>query len=198
MKRSFSKEILSTLYIDKKLSVSEISQQLFCSENKINYWLKYFEIPKRTISEAIYIKNNPTGDPFIFNKPTSQELYFLYGLGLGLYWGEGNKRNKTSIKLGNTDPKLVKKFIEFLEKIFSIPRSELRFGIQLFSDLSPSVVKDFWVKNLEVNPTQFMKTTVTKTRNQGTYTRKVEYGVITIYFHNKKARDILCSAIEKL
>src|SRR3989344_8322513 len=127
-----SKNTVSDLYIEKKHSVSEIARIFKCSENKINYWIKKFKIQKRSLADAMYAKHNPQGDPFLVKAPETLEEAKLLGLGLGLYWGEGNKRNKNSIRLGNTDPRLVAKFIEFLVKIFEIHQHKIRFGLQIF------------------------------------------------------------------
>jgi hypothetical protein len=73
-------------------SSKEIAEKLGFSENKINYWLKQFKIPKRSISEAIYLKHNPNGDPFQIKKNLTPEEIKLLGLGLGLYWGKEGKK----------------------------------------------------------------------------------------------------------
>lgn len=109
----------------------------------MHYWLKKYDIQKRTISDAIYVRSNPKGDPFVFRKPQRADEWFLYGLGLGLFWGEGNKVNKNAIRLGNTDPYLVKKFLEFLSNIYQIDQSRLRFGLQIFSDTPPEKALHF-------------------------------------------------------
>ena len=62
---------------------------LNCSEHKINYWLNKYGITKRNISDAIYLKYNPKGDPFRFILPKNKKDERLFGLGLGLYWGGG-------------------------------------------------------------------------------------------------------------
>jgi len=129
---------LEKLYLKNKKSSKEISNIFKCSENKVNYWLNKYNIPKRSISEAVYLRLNPKGDPFKLKKLKTKEEALLFGLGIGLYWGEGTKRNEYAVRLGNTDPALIKKFIEFLENIYSIDRKKLRFGLQIFSDMSPS------------------------------------------------------------
>ena len=58
------KEWLKKLYLKHKKSSFEMSKIFNCSEHKINYWLAKYNIAKRSISEAIYQKNNPNGDPF--------------------------------------------------------------------------------------------------------------------------------------
>ena len=111
---------LRRLYSDEHKSAQEIAEIFNCSSNRINYWLKKYYITKRSISDAIYIKHNPNGDPFEFVPPRNIEEAKLFGLGLGLYWGEGNKANKNTVRLGNTDPVLLNKFIEFLIIFFKL------------------------------------------------------------------------------
>lgn len=192
------KGILETLYVDRKLSMFDISKKLGCSVNKVSYWMKHHNLKRRSISESIYTMHNPDGDPFSFRPPINEKENFLYGLGLGLYWGEGTKANKYSVRLGNTDPKMILMFISFLETFFSVNVNDLRFGIQVFSTMNPQEVLQFWAKELKASPAQFMKVIVTPKRGVGSYGRKIEYGVITLYFHNKKMRDILVNEIEKL
>jgi hypothetical protein len=192
------KQKLEHLYLQKKYSAKKIASLLKCSENQVNYWLGKYNFPKRSISDAIYYKKNPKGDPFKFVKPININQAILYGLGVGLYWGEGNKKNKNSVRLGNTDPKVILKFIEFLDKICNINRTKLRFGLQLFSDMKASDALNYWQKHLKARKDQFLKVIVTPSRGVGTYRSKTQYGVLTVYFHNKKLRDLLCGFIENL
>lgn len=194
----FSKDVLLKKYIKERKSVRVIAKELKCSENKINYWLHKYRIKKRTISEALYSHKNPSGDPFQYKKPKNKEQHFLYGLGLGLYWGEGNKANTTSVRLGNTDPDLCKKFLEFLYEIYTIDKDRLSFGIQIFPDISKEEALQFWVNKLNVKKEQFHKPTLTPSVKKGTYGNKSKYGVLTIYFSNTKLRGNIVSAIDKL
>lgn len=193
-----TKEILDYLYNKQKFSMKQIAVKLGCSINKVSYWMQYYDFPRRSISEGVYVKHNPLGDPFLFKRPGTKEEEFLFGLGLGLYWGEGTKANKYSVRLGNTDPKLIEYFILFLEKFFTISRKEMKFGIQVFSTMEPDKVLDFWSKELDVPKKQFMKVTVTIKRGEGTYHRKIEHGVLTVYYNNKKMRDVLVQEIENM
>lgn len=189
---------LKQLYLNKHYSVAQIAKIERCSENKINYWLRKYNIPKRSISEAVYLKHNPLGDPFKITNPKNVEETILFGIGLGLYWGEGTKSNKFSIRLGNTNPRIILKFIEFLVKIYNIKKEKLKFGLQIFSDMGRAEVLRYWLKELGVSASQFQKVIVTPSRGIGTYGRKTKYGVLTVYYHNKKLRDMLCGALEKL
>lgn len=192
------KIFLEKTYLSQKLSVSQIANIQKCSENKITYWLQKHNIPKRTIAEAIYIRSNPKGDPFICTKPNTAKEWFMYGVGIGLFWGEGNKVNKNSVRLGNSDPELVKYFLTFLRRLYKIDESKLRFGLQLFSDIPKNKALRYWSKQLGVPKSQFQKVIVSRSMNKGTYRKKAAYGVLTIYFSNTKLRDIIISAITEL
>lgn len=171
--------------------MKEISNKTSWSYRRVTYWMNKYNIPRRTQSEATYVKRNPKGDPFkIKNKLTPEEME-LKGLGLGLYWGEGTKKDKCSIRLGNSDPKLIKKFIEFLIKIYGIQIKKLKFGLQIFNDTDPHKALKFWADSLKAKLEQFQKVVITPSRGLGTYKKKTEYGVLTVYYHNKKLRDII-------
>ena len=193
-----NKNILQKIYLEDKLSVTEIAKLLKCSSGRINYWLQKHNIKKRTISEAIYQKHNPSGDPFKFNVPKSDKRMFLFGLGLGLYWGEGTKRNKHAIRLGNTDPDLIKSFINFLVSIYNIDKNKLKFQLLSYDDLDQDELISFWTKYLSVKNTQFSKTTILKRRGKGTYLERMKYGVLLLTFGNIKLRNLICSQIANI
>ncbi len=192
------KDYLIKLYIDEGLSVSQVSKETGFSQSKINYWLYKYEIPKRSISEAQYLRMNPDGDPFEFKKPSNNAEWFLYGLGLGLWWGEGNKVSKNAIRLGNTDPDLLCYFLDFLKVLYKIDTDRLRFGLQIFTDINPDIAQKYWCDKLKITEDKFQKIIVTKSVSKGTYTKKCQYGVLTIYFSNTKIRDSIYDAIERL
>lgn len=189
------KEILEELYLRQNHSMQHIADEMKCSLHKVSYWMARCGIPTRSISDAIYLKHNPNGDPFTFNKPKTLNQAKLLGLGLGLYWGEGTKANKTSVRLGNTDPRLIKSFMDFLIETFSLKKESFRFNLQIFSDLQHDVAIKYWTRELGVSSSQFTKTTVTLSGSLGTYRQKSQHGVITINYHNKKLRDLLINML---
>lgn len=199
MSKKIKLKDLNNLYTRKKKSTSEIAKIRKCSENKINYWISKYKIKKRTISKAIYSKHNPRGDPFKIKENLTNKEIKLLGLGLGLYWGEGHKKNKTSIRLGNTDPKLIKKFLDFLIKIYGVKKNKITFNLIIFSDINPATAKRFWTKEVKIKPGQIRgKITIIKSGRIGNYREKSKYGVIILQYHNKKLRDILNGMIKKL
>ena len=185
------KAVLEQLYVHDKLSMMQISQTLTCSPHKVGYWMMKYDIERRSISDAVYEKSNPNGDPFKMKGITSQDDAFLLGMGIGLYWGEGNKRNKHPVRLGNTDPVIIKMFIKFLVDICGIRKDKLRFNLQILSDIEPAKALEYWVEELDEPKEKFNKITVTTARSIGTYRYKNQTGVSTVCFHNYKLRDII-------
>lgn len=192
------KSYLQEAYLSKKQSVNQIAKEHGCSQNKITYWLQKHNIKKRSIADAVYVRSNPDGDPFSFERPKNNGTWFLYGLGLGLFWGEGNKMNKNSVRLGNTDLDLIKQFLYFLKVIYQVDERKLRFGLQLFNDIPKERALHYWSLNLGVSKDKFQKIVVTKSIRKGTYRKKSDYGVLTVYFSNTKLRDTIMSAITEL
>ena len=194
---SLSRKKLEKLYLKRRKSVPEIAKVLRCSEHKVNYWLAKYKIPKRSISEAIYTRYHPKGDPFRFHPPKNIDEAKLFGLGIGLYWGEGNKLNKNTVKLGNSDPALLRIFIKFLRKFFSINKRDFKFHLHIFSDIKTEKARSYWIKELDIKRGQFYKPTITKTGKLGTYRKKSRYGVLTLYYGNTKLRNILVKLLPR-
>lgn len=118
-----------------------------------------------------------------------------YGLGMGLYWGEGTKSNLMEVRLGNTDPVLIRIFLTFMQRFFGVQKKDFRFGLQIFSDMNPKEALDFWRRKLRVRTSQFYRVVVTQSGSIGTYRHKNRTGVLTIHYHNKKLRDLLIAKL---
>ena len=192
------KDYLEKQYCSKKKSVAQIATEFGCSQNKITYWLQKHGIRRRSISEGVYVRSNPEGDPFCFKAPKTDFDWFLYGLGLGLFWGEGNKVNKNSVRLGNTDLDLIRYFLLFMDHAYQIKKEKLRFGLQIFNDIPKEKALRFWITELGISRKQFQKVIITNSIRKGTYKKRSDYGVLTVYFSNTKLRDMIMTAISEL
>lgn len=192
-----SREELRSLYT-RGSSMAEVARHLGCSAHKVMYWMERYKLVRRSLSDALYAKYNPDGDPFRVIPIVTRQDAFIAGLGLGLYWGEGTKANRTSVRLGNADPRLIRAFIAFLKHRYGARPEKFTFGLQVFSDTSPAKAKRYWCDALGVPQRQFQKVVVTPSRGAGTYRRRLENGVVTVYFHNRKLRDILVRELEKV
>ena len=191
------KGLLRREYVERQQSIAQISKRLGTTEGRVNYWLKTYGIPRRTRSEAVYIRNHPDGDPFCVKEIKTPKEKWLQGLGLGLYWGEGNKKCIHSVRLGNTDPQLLRHFKQFLVELYGVDPSSLKYGLQIFTDIDAVDAINYWQKEMNASAEQFYKPTVTISGKIGTYRHKSKNGVLTLYYHNKKLRDILVGQLPR-
>ena len=179
--------------------MQDISEKENLPYTTVRYLMSKYNIPRRSWSDATYAKRNPDGDPFEIRERLNKKDVGLKNLGLGIYWGEGDKSpNNTSVRLGNTDPFLIKKFREFLRKIYKVKEEKIKYGLILFNDVKKSVAVNFWKKHLGVEKKQLGKITIIPPQGKGTYKKKSEYGVFIMYFTNKKLKEIILKEIKSL
>lgn len=192
------KEILEELYQSKKLSVMQIAHLLNLNAKTIEYWIKCFGIKMRSRKEAMYIWHNPNGDPFAIKTKLDEHEKFLFGMGLGLFWGEGMKASKYGVRLGNTDPFLILYFRDFLQKLCGVQLEKIKYSLQLFGDVDEQKAVQFWCHTLKIQPKNLGKISLIKLRGKGTYKKKNEFGVLQIACHNKKLKLIMDSFLRTL
>ncbi len=188
---------LSRLYESGK-SMKQIAEELKCSEHKIVYWMVKYGIKRRNRSNASYIRSNPNGNPFSIKKTLSYEENKLFGLGLGIYWGEGEKVSRHQLRVTNTDPDILKTYIRFLLEICQIKREKITYSIICFNDTSPNDAVSYWSKELEISDKKFGKIVQIPPQGKGTYKRKNKTGICTVTVSNVKLKMWIMGELEKL
>lgn len=176
-------------------SMAEIAQMNNCSIHKVVYWMDKYEIKRRSWSEATYVKRNPRGDPFRVKERLTAHEKFLLGLGMGIYWGEGDKVTRNQIRVSNTDPRVLKTFVVFLRKICQLKKRKITYSIICFNDTNPDTARNFWARELKISPEKFGKITQIPTQGKGTYRRKSKFGVCSAQASNIKLKRWLMNQI---
>jgi len=193
-----SKTKLEKLY-KSGLSMMEISDKTGWKYEKVVYWMRKFNIPRRSMSEATYVKRNPDGDPFKIKNRLNKNEILLKVLGLGLYWGEGDKsNNNTAVRMSNTDPLLLKKFKEFLEDVCGVKKEKFRYYLTLFNDCNEKEAIKFWKQHLGIEKEQLGKIINIPPQGKGTYKKKSEFGVLNITVTNKRLKKKIFEMIKEL
>lgn len=177
-------------------SMNKIAAQLNCSVHKVVYWMNKYSIPRRTMSEAIYLFSNPDGDPFNIKRDLNSEEIKLYGIGLGIYWGEGEKNSIHHVRVANTDPFLLRTFISFLINVCRVKVEKIRYSIVCFNDTKPEEAKIFWAKELNISHESFGKIVQIPPQGKGTYRKKSLHGVCTVNVSNTKLKKWIRDELE--
>ncbi len=183
----FNKNKLTKLY-SSGLSMKDIAQQKKVSVHKIAYWMRKFNIKSRSRSEATYLKRNPAGNPFKISSINNPMKIELLALGIALYLGEGSKKQQHGVRLANSDPKIIRLFLNFLIIICGIEKSKIKAWINIFNDKKYHESLKYWSKQTGIPITSFYSPII-RHRKIGTYKNKSKYGTITIVFDNKKLLD---------
>ena len=129
--------------------------------------------------------------PSLSNK---EKMIFLSAL----YWGEGGKAD---FNLMNTDPELIKVFIQGLKEVFNISPDRLRVSIRIYEDLDRNKCLKFWSEITKVPIDKFVNVNVLQGRKKG----KLEYGMCRVrmlkggdmlkYMKalNRRIKELFCS-----
>ncbi len=107
----------------------------------------------------------------------------LFLFGLGLYWGEGDKRSGDVVAVANTDPNLLRIIAKFYRKCLKVEEGKLRIALFIYKDINIKYAMEFWSELLQVPQSQFIKVQVLESRAKLTKT-KSKYGICSLYFSN--------------
>lgn len=100
----------------------------------------------------------------------------LFRIGCMLYWAEGAK-HQNSIHFSNSDPSMIKLFMQFLIECFDIEKHELKVKLALYETLhSKEEIEQFWLDYLGLSSNCLHKSWVREPRK--TSRKKIlEWGV---------------------
>lgn len=175
----------------------EIALILGCSTNKVVYWMDKYKIKRRTRSEATYIKRNPNGDPFLIKKIFRSEDMYLYGLGLGIFWGEGEKTSKNLVRVTNSDPYVLLAFSKFLRNLCGVKPEKMRYSLICFNDTHPTTALNYWLRSLKLSREKFGKIVQIPPQGKGRYKRKSSFGVCTLTVSNVKLKEWIINELSR-
>lgn len=113
----------------------------------------------------------------------------LFIASLMLYWGEGDSNIKNcSIRLANSDPKMIALFFQFLKNIAKIPEEKIKIQLILYPDLNDDTCKKFWSEKTKIKIAQFIKSSYIQGKHP---TKRLTYGIGIVYFTNRGFKEKL-------
>jgi len=149
MSFDFNKQI-AELYLSG-LSVRQTADRLSVGCSKVRYSLEKQSIARRGIGSAIrLLQVTKYGKKrFCIKSNLTEKEKYLKVAGIMLYWGEGTKSGN-SVVFSNSDPFMVKKFLDFLRVICRVDETRLRLLLHLYSDQNEKHLKEYWSKITEI------------------------------------------------
>lgn len=101
----------------------------------------------------------------------SQKEKMLYMA--ALYWAEGSKGD---FGLSNTDPELIRIFVNGLREVYGITDDRMRISVRIYEDLDREQCLDFWSKVVGIDKAKFVNVNVLSGKKKG----KLLYGMCRV------------------
>lgn len=120
----------------------------------------YGEATKEAIEEFELLKYHP-----------------LFIAGLMIYWGEGNKVSKSRCGIANTEPLMIKLFLQFLRNVCGFKNSRIKAWILIYPDIDEKLCKSFWTGKTSLPATSFNKSILISGKQK---THKLSFGVCSV------------------
>jgi asparagine synthetase B (glutamine-hydrolysing) len=109
-----------------------------------------------------------------------------YREGLILYWCEGDKytsKNKYKVAVTSTDPRLLKLFIEWLEKYYKISKEKVKLRLHIWTETDEKIAKAYWSNELNMSTKNFTKSWI---KRKGGRKKIHPYGICRVSMDSKK------------
>lgn len=161
------------------MSYSQIKKRLHVSKSTLSIWLKDMPLSKARLNELqrnevviekIRIAKQKKREQRlqeVFEKVSgdigklSKREFFIAGF--FLYWAEGGKTERYSISLSNTDPNMIRAYIQWLE-LLRVSKDKIRIRLHLYTDMDELSEVNYWSKIIAIPKKNFTKSYVKKSK----------------------------------
>jgi len=178
------------------LSYNEILARVKISKGTLSRWLRNHPLTKEQI-ERLKAKGKKHRENFgnimrakwtekykkimdVYSPPFENSFFML---GLGLYLGEGFKYIRSAIGMSNSDPKILKIFLNWMQKFFEQNNYKVRACVH--DNCDEKKTREFWGKELATNPE---KVSIFYARSKASQKKKdclkLKFGTGQIIFSN--------------
>jgi hypothetical protein len=183
---AYVREKARTLRVEKHLSLDEIAARLSLPKTTIYYWVRDIPLgrPRR--------ENGHPGNNAVVRKHRllreaayragQEEFDALARDGsfrdfVCMYIGEGYKRNRNVVALGNSDPRVVFLASSWLRRL---SRNKIDYSVQYHADQRVSELQKFWSELLGLKPGEIGLQRKSNSGRLSGRTWRSRYGVLTV------------------
>ncbi len=111
----------------------------------------------------------------------------LFMMGIGLYWGEGDKGSAGII---NSDPKIIKITIKWFKKVCGIKMDNFRITIHAYPDNNIKETIDYWSKITGIPKNQFQKTQIDRRKDKKRKKKRMlPYGTVKLVIKSNGKKE---------
>jgi hypothetical protein len=169
------------------MSIVEIGERLALPKTTIYYWVRDLPLERarrenphpgthamqtkyRLLREAAYEEGRRSFSILAASDPTFRDFVCMY-------IGEGSKRNRNVVAIGNSDPYVMKLATRWVK---DLSRNPLTFSIQYHADQNLRELRRFWGATLGIDPASIRLQRKTNSGQLGGRAWRSKHGVITV------------------
>jgi hypothetical protein len=184
---AYVREKARELRVERRLSIVEIAERLGLPKTTVFYWVRDIPLERprranpdtgsramqrrfRLLREEAYREARESFPALSATDPTFRDFVCMY-------IGEGSKRNRNRVAIGNSDPRVVMLATRWLR---AISRNKLRFSVQYHADQDLRELSEFWASTLGVEPQDIRLQRKSNSGRLGGRTWRCEHGVLTV------------------
>jgi transposase-like protein len=194
-------------------SVKNIAKLLGVAQSSVSTWVRDVQLTKEQqdalernrIRNLSYVpcNSNHYREIRIKNQNIGRQKYARcdkdFAVGCSLFWSEGsNKRN--SVSFCNTDPAMMRIFVDFICGNFDVNRSEILLTVNCYlnNGISLTDIQKYWLNILGLEYVNIRKATIKSKYYDGAKSSKYPYGVCRIDIHRTDVVQQLYGAIKEM
>ena len=168
---SVSKSTLSLWLRDVKLS----SQEQRLLENNLRH--QSVKAGKSLIKTWADLRENTKAS---YTPPLNEPEFML---GVGLYWGEGDKFSQSRVGMANSDPRILRLFIDWIRRYFF--GESFIVAVHHYCPERDQIVKEWWSEQLRIPIDSFNKSYFVPSKISLRKRNTLEFGTATVTVKGK-------------
>jgi predicted transcriptional regulator len=199
-------------------SIKEIAALVGVSVSSVSVWVRDIELTDEQV-QALRLRNPAINQRLaawrsnserarVRRRAYQQEGRALaresapgHAAGVMLYWGEGDKGNKNSVRISNSDPYVLRFFLRFLREHFGVQPSRVRITCHLFADHleRQREIERYWLDLLGLPPTALRPSilNVYSKHSQKKRRNKLPYGTCRLAVHDTRIVQSILGSIQE-
>jgi len=192
--------------------VKQIASLLGVSQSSVSLWVRDIRLTDqqrmRLIERARSSRNRSRSAHFRSRRLADQnegrilarQGDAMHVAGCMLYWAEGSKSRNT-VQFVNSDPAVVRCFVEFLRTHFAVSDDAFRLDCNLFADHveRQREIEQFWLNTLDLPTSCLRKSTVNvySKYSQKKRQNKLPYGTVRLCVHSTRVVQSIYGSIQE-
>jgi hypothetical protein len=184
---AYVREKARELRVERRLSIVEIAERLALPKTTIFYWVRDIPLGRArqpnphagaramrskfaALREEAYREGRESFSVLSAGDRTFRDFVCMY-------IGEGYKRNRNRVAIGNSDPRVVLLATRWLR---ALSTKELRFSVQVHEDQDRARLSEFWASTLGIDPRDIRLQRKSNSGRLGGRNWRSRYGVLTV------------------